>query len=226
MIRILKLLTLLVILGFLDGGDRSMALDPRPSSRVNFRRSHSTYSSNSNSSINSNEPDLSSLVSNPTPTSTVLVSNLPTLLFGQLHDLYPLFVPFGPVKELRVIENFPGGSASVLVVYATALAAKDAKESLAGQRYANLRVETCYVRSSSPVFHPQNLPSCGFKTSNDTFSDDPMEFTRRSLASGFVDTHYNAKTWQHLSGYPESRAKLNTIPSTHSLCNSSSSREV
>ena len=201
-----------------------MALDPRPSSRVNFRRSHSTYSSNSNSSINSNEPDLSSLVSNPTPTSTVLVSSLPTLLFGQLHDLYPLFVPFGPVKELRVIENFPDGSTSVLVVYATALAAKDAKESLAGQRYANFRVETCYVRSSSPVFHPQNLPSCGFKTSNDILSD-PTEFTRHSLASGFVDI-YNAKTWQHLSDYPESRAKPNTIPSTHSWCNSSGSREV
>ena len=201
-----------------------MALDPRPSSRVNFRRSHSTYSSNSNSSINSNEPDLSSLVSNPTPTSTVLVSSLPTLLFGQLHDLYPLFVPFGPVKELRVIENFPDGSTSVLVVYATAVAAKDAKESLAGQRYANLRVETCYVRSSSPVFHPQNLPSCGFKTSNDILSD-PTEFTRHSLASGFVDI-YNAKTWQHLSDYPESRAKPNTIPSTHSWCNSSGSREV
>ena len=201
-----------------------MALDPRPSSRVNFRRSHSTYSSNSNSSINSNEPDLSSLVSNPTPTSTVLVSSLPTLLFGQLHDLYPLFVPFGPVKELRVIENFPDGSTSVLVVYATAVAAKDAKESLAGQRYANFRVETCYVRSSSPVFHPQNLPSCGFKTSNDILSD-PTEFTRHSLASGFVDI-YNAKTWQHLSDYPESRAKPNTIPSTHSWCNSSGSREV
>ncbi|KAF8735905.1 hypothetical protein AX14_001283 [Amanita brunnescens Koide BX004] len=221
--------------GFLDGGDRSMALDPRPSSRVNFRRSHSTYSSsnsasNSNSSIHGNELDLSSLVPNPTPTSTVLVSNLPTLLFGQLHDLYPLFVPFGPVKELRVIGNLPGGSTSVLVVYATTVAAKDAKESLAGQCYANFRVETCYVCSSSPICHPQNIPSCGFKTSNNMFSDDPMEFTRHSLASG-----YNANTWQHLSGYPESRAKLNTVPSTHSStqvnsdlsrCNSSSSREV
>ncbi len=137
-----------------------MALDLRPSSRVNFRRSHSTYSSaSSNSSINGNGLDLSSLVPSSTPTSTVLVSNLPTLLFGQLHDLHPLFVPFGPVKELRVVENSPGGSTSALVVYATAVSAKDAKESLAGQCYANFRVETRYVCTS----HLQDVPSCGFK---------------------------------------------------------------
>lgn len=209
-----------------------MALDLRPSSRVNFRRSHSTYSSaNSNSSINSNGPDLSSLVPSSTPTSTVLVSNLPTLLFGQLHDLHPLFVPFGPVKELRVVESSPGGTTSALVVYATAVSAKDAKESLAGQCYANFRVETCYVRSS----HLQDLPSCGFKTSKNTFSDDPMELGRHSLASGLVNAYYNAKTWQYLNSHTESRAKLNAIPSIYSPMqagsalsggNSSGSREV
>jgi hypothetical protein len=210
-----------------------MALDLRPSSRVNFRRSHSTYSSaNSDSSINSNGLDLSSLVPSTTPTSTVLVSNLPTLLFGQLHDLHPLFVPFGPVKELRVIENSPSGSTTALVVYATAVSAKDAKESLAGQCYANFRVETCYVRSS----HLQDVPSCGFKASKNTFSDDPMEFGRHSLASGLVNAYYNAKTWQYLGGHTESRAKLDAIPSIHSSMqvgsallsggNSSGSREV
>ncbi|KAK2461212.1 hypothetical protein APHAL10511_006739 [Amanita phalloides] len=215
--------------GFLDGGDRSMALDPRPSSRVNFRR-HSTYSSAnlSNTSLNGNELDSSSLVPSSTPTSTILVSNLPTLLFGQLPDLHPLFVPFGPIKDLQVIENLPGGSTSVIVIYATAAASKDAKECLAGQCYGNFRVEVCYVCSGSS--NPQD--SCGFKLSNKfTFADDSIDTFHRPPASGLVGAYYNAGAWQYLTSHPESGAKHDVIQSAQMNCNltrcsSSSTREV
>ncbi|KAF8635430.1 hypothetical protein AX15_000419 [Amanita polypyramis BW_CC] len=224
--------------GFLDGGDRSMALDPRPSSRVNFRRNQSSYVANSsNSSSNSIELDFSSLVLSPTPTSTLLVSNLPTLLFGQLHDLHPLFVPFGPIKDIQVVGGSPVGSTSVIVVYATVVAAKEAKESLTGQCYANFRVETCYIRSASQVSQTQNPNFCGFGTNDLAFSNECAEFSH-PLASGLAGAHYNAKVCQYLNSHLESLAKTNATPSIHQSlpalpvnlklpgCSSSSSRKV
>jgi hypothetical protein len=181
-----------------------MALDPRPSSRVNFRRSHCAYSScnSSDSSNDGNELDYSSLVPSPTPTPTLLVSNLPALLFSQLHDLHPLFVPFGQIKDLQVVRKSPIGSISVIVDYGTALAAKEAKEALTGQCYANFQVETCYLRSESSVsYSHQNTKLCGFKNHNIFAApDNSIVPSRRSLESGLLGPYHNAKSWRYSNG--------------------------
>lgn len=207
--------------GFLDGGDRLMALDSRPSSRVNFRRNHYAHSpaSSTDSSLDSNELDYSSLVSSAVPTSTLLVSNLPTLLFSQLQDLQPLFVPYGSLKDLRIVEKLPTGSTSVIVDYATAMAAKEAKESLTGQRYADYQVKTCYVRSDSPISYSLQKPSFpGFKNNILKYSEDPNEYSY-SLPSGPV----GHKSWQYLND-SQPRIRAIHITQQHNQEQASSSR--
>ncbi|KAF8636894.1 hypothetical protein AX17_003146 [Amanita inopinata Kibby_2008] len=228
--------------GFLDGGDRSMALDSRPSSRVNFRRNLSVYSSgnSSNSSLDGNEPDFSSLVPSSTPTPVLLVSNLPSLLFSQVKDLHPLFLPFGPIKNLEVIEDSSVGSISVIVDYTTAATAKEAKDALTGQCYATFRVETCYLRSGPPISPSHSFKPAfhDFPISNAFASFDGLNDSdsyRCSLASSdLAGSYHNAKAWRSASN--RLKSSLPDTHATHSMihyrqqtvdssrCNSANSR--
>jgi hypothetical protein len=85
------------------------------------------------------------------PTTTLLVSNLPTLLFSQPQDLHPLFFPFGHIDSLEVAQVSRLGCMSVILQYSSITSAQEAKDSLNGQLYGSFRIETRYVRLSSLV---------------------------------------------------------------------------
>ena len=85
------------------------------------------------------------------PTTTLLVSNLPTLLFSQPQDLHPLFFPFGHIDSLEVAHISRLGCMSVILQYSSIASAQEAKDSLNGQLYGSFRIETRYVRLSSLV---------------------------------------------------------------------------
>jgi len=95
----------------------------------------------------SKEIDPTSLVTSTLPTISLLVSNLPTLLFSQVQDLRPLFFPFGQIDKLEIVHISPLGSISVIVQYSTTTSAQEAKESLNGQLYGTFRIDARYVDS-------------------------------------------------------------------------------
>jgi hypothetical protein len=75
------------------------------------------------------------------PTS-IVVHNLPALLFTQDSDLEPLFCPFGEVKEIRKqgpssSSQSRAGTISVLVTYSSVTGAREAKIALHGQTYGD-----------------------------------------------------------------------------------------
>ena len=149
--------------GFLDGGDRAMLLESRtqlrsPSPKGCSRHTPSS-SLSSNSSVGSQEMDHSSLTVVPLPTKSLLVTNLPTLLFSQVQDLHPLFAPFGHIEKLEIVQVFPLGTISVLVQYSYASIAQEAKEYLTGQVYGTHRIEAHFVTSPTLDIQPPN-PLC------------------------------------------------------------------
>ncbi|TFY79916.1 hypothetical protein EWM64_g4094 [Hericium alpestre] len=134
--------------GFLDGGDRTMALDTRfdspscstsggssPEPPFTQSRSHSFEDlSNRQDMVNGGLAIAASL----------LVSNLPTLLFSNASDFKPLFMPFGKVEKLEILPASPndsiGGMTSVVVTYTSAASAREAKQDLHGQVYAGFTI--------------------------------------------------------------------------------------
>ena len=80
-------------------------------------------------------------------TSTLLIKNLPLLLFSQPSELEPLLLPFGQIKKLDILETSGAdtctGFITVAVEYATADSAYEAKMTLDGQVYVNniLKIE-------------------------------------------------------------------------------------
>jgi hypothetical protein len=136
----------MLILGFLDGGDRSLILDARthvasPSPRLQEGSSFYQDPYHLGGEVDSNLFMNCSL-----PTTCLLVTNLPTMLFSQAQDLHPLVFPFGQIDRLEIVHVSPLGCLSVLVQYSSALSAQEAKESLNGQLYGNFRIEARYVR--------------------------------------------------------------------------------
>ena len=136
-------------LGFLDGGDRSMLLDsrsrlPSPSPKL-YDKPTLPSSDTSESSLGSHDSDPASLATCYVPTASLLVTNLPTILFSQAQDLHPLFFPFGHIEKLEIVQVSPLGTMSVVVQYSAAHVAKEAKETLSGQLYGNYRIEARYV---------------------------------------------------------------------------------
>lgn len=150
--------------GFLDGGDRAMLLDARshvhPSGASHHDRRSFPSSDYSDSSSGSNEPDPATLKTTSMPTSSLLVINLPTLLFSQIQDLHPLFYPFGPIEKLEIVHILPSGTMSVIVRYTTSTIAQEAKEALHGQRYGINQLEVRFVQTSATVVNCD--PSCDF----------------------------------------------------------------
>lgn len=74
--------------------------------------------------------------------ASILVRNLPALLFAQDSDLEPLFYPFGDVKEIRRQDVSSAarsrtGTISVIVTYSSVTGAREAKVVLEGQRYGD-----------------------------------------------------------------------------------------
>jgi len=134
-----------VFVGFLDGGDRSTALPPSipPASPTE-------NASPPLENVPAANPQLgiqSSFVVSIAVTSTLLVRNLPVLLFSQPLELEPLLLPFGQIKKLDILETSGSDTATgfvtVAVEYATADNAYEAKMTLDGQIYVGhvLKIE-------------------------------------------------------------------------------------
>lgn len=132
-----------------------MLLDSRPHGRspspILHGKRRLTSSDSSDSSLDSHEADPASLATSSVPTASLLVTNLPTLLFSQAQDLHPLFFPFGHIEKLEIVQVSPLGTMSVVVQYSQASIAQEAKESLSGQRYGSYQVEARYVKPAIPL---------------------------------------------------------------------------
>lgn len=145
-------------LGFLDGGDRAMLHDsrsrmPSPTPATSERQRFAT----SNSS-DSRDADPDSLATTFVPTTSLLVTNLPTMLFSQVQDLHPLFLPFGQIEKLEIVQTSPLGTVSVFVQYASVSAAQEAKECLGGQVYGNYQIDARYVKPNTSATLDENTP--------------------------------------------------------------------
>ncbi len=96
--------------------------------------------------------DLGSYALSSEPTATLLVLNLPAILFSQTQDLEPLFHPYGLPKKLQVAGIGQNGALSVFVEYNTVQAAQEAKEALHGQSYINCQVAVQFLQqATSPL---------------------------------------------------------------------------
>ncbi|EPS94069.1 hypothetical protein FOMPIDRAFT_1134998 [Fomitopsis schrenkii] len=140
--------------GFLDGGDRTTVLNQSPPSTPSPYDFHTSRSSPSSAQC--------SLRSTPVPEqqgpinvlsvqpASLLVTNLPAVLFSQLTDLYPLFCPFGEIKNMQILDSsvaaLDRGDISVQVEYATFAQAHDAYAALQGQMYSTKPVEVEFLR--------------------------------------------------------------------------------
>jgi hypothetical protein len=120
---------------------------PSPSPKIYDKPKPTLISSNtSESSSGSHDSDPASLAPCSVPTASLLVTNLPTLLFSQAQDLHPLFHPFGPIEKLEIVQVSPLGTISVVVQYSAVHVAQEAKETLSGQLYGSYQIEAHYVK--------------------------------------------------------------------------------
>lgn len=75
--------------------------------------------------------------------SSIVVSNLPTVLFSQPSDIEPLLMPFGDVKKIERLPSVAGSASaysglfSIMVTYASPESAREARDTLHGQVYGN-----------------------------------------------------------------------------------------
>ncbi|KAI0066891.1 RNA-binding domain-containing protein [Artomyces pyxidatus] len=124
--------------GFLDGGD--------PVAPTNGR---------SLVDVSNGRP--SDVLNGDSSGSSLVVSNLPTLLFSQPSDLEPLFFPFGDIKRLERLPASPAdlysGAFSVVVTYSSAASAQEAKDSLQGQNYANQSLVVEFLSPFNNAFY-------------------------------------------------------------------------
>ena len=201
--------------GFLDGGDRATTLEGQVDSAVAPPSSDrgalpafkltSAFSDNSKT-VNSR----SSAHSGPT---SIIVHNLPALLFAQDSDLEPLFCPFGEVKEIRKqspssSSQSRAGTISVLVIYLSVNGAREAKIALHGQTYGDIPL---IVESFPPFYNHET----SLKPGRDHLSRSSLN----PSASPFVIGTASAPPTCPISGdFPDyfSKPKLNTLaPTSH-----------
>ncbi|KAJ7441773.1 hypothetical protein B0H11DRAFT_2055625 [Mycena galericulata] len=157
--------------GFLDGGDRAGIVHPPAASLDCPSPALGGQLPNSNQTL----PSLSA-----TPTGTLLLANLPSLLFGSEDDLRGLVCPFGNVKMLRIV-TLPSRSSSLataspffpiststpapntpitaaIVQYTTLSAAQEARRALDGESYAGCTVRVAYLleADAEPASAPES----------------------------------------------------------------------
>ncbi|EIW78622.1 hypothetical protein CONPUDRAFT_167595 [Coniophora puteana RWD-64-598 SS2] len=150
--------------GFLDGADRAMMLSSSSSS--GFPSEPETLEC----SIQPAEPfydqSHSSLKISPLPTAMLLVTNLPSIMFSQTSDLQPLLYPFGPIRDVRMLDGstmgaHPGCTAA-FVEYVSVASAQEARQCLQGQVYSNIPVNAQFVQGYGArphLFRHNTMPS-------------------------------------------------------------------
>ncbi|KAG8216934.1 hypothetical protein J3R82DRAFT_7210 [Butyriboletus roseoflavus] len=141
--------------GFLDGADRTMML---AISTPSISEPDGPYSIGGGSEDQIINPwEITHI-----PTSKLLVSNLSTILFTQVSDLHPLFYPFGPVKEIKIIRSSPVGpldtTVTATVEYVNVSSAQEAKEALQFQSYAGHPIETHFISDAGTQTHTRPSP--------------------------------------------------------------------
>ncbi|KAF9051740.1 hypothetical protein BJ165DRAFT_1524645 [Panaeolus papilionaceus] len=145
-------------LGFLDGGDRALLLDSRVALQCSSPKPNEKVGSADGNDYNVYAVDGSTLTTESSlPTSTLLVNNLPTLVFSQNSDLEPLFLPFGDIEKLE-IAHASCGTLSVLVQYSSPAIAKEAKDNLSGQLWGNHQIEARFVNAPTTTAPIKNHP--------------------------------------------------------------------
>ena len=126
---------------------------PSTPSPFEFRTSRSSPSSAQCSLRSTPVPEQSPINVLTAQPASLLVTNLPAVLFSQLTDLYPLFCPFGTVKNLQILDSsvaaLDRGDISVQVEYTTFAQAHDACAALQGQMYSTKPVEVEFLRKPS-----------------------------------------------------------------------------
>ncbi|OBZ67522.1 hypothetical protein A0H81_12592 [Grifola frondosa] len=169
--------------GFLDGGDRTTMLanqSPSPSPAQFELGCTNTAVSLPHTPITVTPPAEAHPSRYSVQTASLLVKNLPAVLFSQPADLHPLFGPFGEVKRLDIL---PSGSAgvlqnniSVVVEYATMTQAMEALQVLHGQAYSSDPVTAEFLQPIAPEGDAAVLMSPG----------DDMKAGLNPLATPFI----------------------------------------
>jgi hypothetical protein len=135
------------LVGFLDGGDRSAALPPSIMSTPPAEKENPPLE---NTPTADPAKGTQSFLVSTAVTSSLLINNLPLLLFSQPSELGPLLLPFGQIRKLDVVETSGSdattGFITVAVEYATADSAYEAKMTLDGQVYANHVIKIEFVQ--------------------------------------------------------------------------------
>ena len=142
---------------------------PSPSPKI-YDKPTLASSDTSESSSGSYDSDPASLATCSVPTASLLVTNLPTLLFSQAQDLHPLFLPFGHIEKLEIVQVSPLGTMSVVVQYSAAHVAQEAKETLSGQLYGSYQIEARYVKPIASTLLDSGLTTADRKTNCTVFT--------------------------------------------------------
>lgn len=121
------------------------------------------------------------------PVPVLLVTNLPAVLFSTASDLHPLLCPFGDVVKLKLLSPSSDGCLSVTVEYKTASQAREALETLNGQRYTDKSVKAEFLFSEQPS--PLTPDFGGWPTANDNKAG------LNPYAAPFTVQNSNAKPW-------------------------------
>ncbi|KAH9994682.1 hypothetical protein BJV77DRAFT_994160 [Russula vinacea] len=135
--------------GFLDGGDRAATLEGQGDSAPLSADRGAIPAFRVSSALSDNSKTINSLSGARAGPASIVVHNLPALLFTQDSDLEPLFYPFGEVKEIRK-QGTPSssqsraGTTSVLVTYSSVSGAREAKIALHGQAYGDTPLITSW----------------------------------------------------------------------------------
>ncbi|TCD63490.1 hypothetical protein EIP91_005349 [Steccherinum ochraceum] len=148
--------------GFLDGGDRTVALSPHsPSSSpvpTPFDVEPFSPLVSCSPSPTIATPDLGTQTPPIVTTSdqlgagsALLVTNLPAALFSSDSDLRPLFCPYGDVKDIKRLSSGPTDhNISVVVEYESSDQAREARDMLQGQVYANQPLSVDFLNPPAP----------------------------------------------------------------------------
>ncbi|KAI0032420.1 hypothetical protein K488DRAFT_49999, partial [Vararia minispora EC-137] len=180
---------------FLDGGDRSAALDTPDTDAVSPSRSLDFSSNQASSTFPacgkpladvSNKQDFYNLFTRSLQShTTLLISNLPNLLFSQACDLEPLLYPYGKVEKIERRPTGPSGLFSAVVVYESSSDAEEARNALNGQVYGNnaLVVEMIGQPCSMPNLMTRNSSNSSIHSLNPHASPFVYGFSSGVFAS-------------------------------------------
>lgn len=111
-------------------------------------------------------------INTPLPTTALLITNLPAMLFSQVQDLHPLLCPYGRIERIQTVQVPNAETISAIVQYGSAEAALEAKTALQGQRYDNMLLETHFLHPAfgEPRNGDLNLPNILANDSDNRFS--------------------------------------------------------